>query len=299
GRLVAPDEMTKWVQSMDQYRNGRGGDRPFYLAAWSGEPVTVDRAKFSREPIVVPHPFLTVVGGIVPDMLSALPEGRGRDDGFIARLLFAYPARVARRYSEAGIPDDVADNWERVVKSLWSRGMRELDGGPAPRVVTMTAEAAGERAEWCRARMARPVSLTRLEQSGFGLVSGLHQEVMGLGPTFDRPRLDSVRAMPHFVGADRPQYQTPQPPTPLRRRFSQSLRARPQGLHRPLEARPVRRPAVLPAPRRHHRPDHVVSQQPHPQLLAHHPRRLAPQHVQPEDHLDRPQIQLRLPPPTV
>jgi hypothetical protein len=104
-----------------------------------------------REPIVVPHPFLTVIGGMTPDMLSTLPEGRGRDDGFIARLLFAYPDRLARQYSEQGIPDDVAAGWERVALSLWSRGMRELDGRAAPRVVKMTSEAAREWSAWCQA----------------------------------------------------------------------------------------------------------------------------------------------------
>jgi hypothetical protein len=154
GLIVAPDEMTRWVLSMDQYRNGRGGDRPFYCSAWNGEPVYVDRAKHMREPIVVPHPFLTVVGGITPDMLTALPEGRGRDDGFIARLLFAFPDRLPRRYSEEGISDAVAANWARVVEALWSRAMRELDGRPAPRVVQMTLEARGEWAHWCRAHYA-------------------------------------------------------------------------------------------------------------------------------------------------
>ncbi len=52
GLIVAPDEMTKWVMSMDQYKGGKGGDRPFYLSAWNGEPVYIDRAKHMREPIV-------------------------------------------------------------------------------------------------------------------------------------------------------------------------------------------------------------------------------------------------------
>jgi hypothetical protein len=47
GLVLAPDEMTKWFLSMDQYKGGRGGDRPFYLSAWNGEPVYVDRAKES------------------------------------------------------------------------------------------------------------------------------------------------------------------------------------------------------------------------------------------------------------
>src|SRR5262249_30237441 len=114
GMIVAPDEMTRWVMSMDQYKGGKGGDRPFYLSTWNGEAVYVDRAKHMKEPIVVPHPFLTVVGGLTPDMLSTLSEERGRDDGFIARLLFAYPDRLARRYSDQGIPDSLATEWLRL-----------------------------------------------------------------------------------------------------------------------------------------------------------------------------------------
>src|SRR6185437_11461484 len=96
GGIIIPDEMTKWVMSMDQYKGGKGGDRPFYLSVWGGEPVIIDRAKHAAEPIMVPHPFLSIVGGMTPGMLSELSEGKGREDGFSARLLFSYPDRVAR-----------------------------------------------------------------------------------------------------------------------------------------------------------------------------------------------------------
>ncbi|WP_161602278.1 DUF3987 domain-containing protein [Tautonia marina] len=142
GLTVLPDEMTKWVLSMDQYKGGKGGDRPFYLSAWAGEPVFIDRAKNMKEPIAVPHPFLTVIGGMTPDMLSTLPEGKGRDDGFLARLLFAFPDPVTRRrYSERGIPEDVATDWANLVRSLWGRGMRFVNGREQAHVVGMTPEA--------------------------------------------------------------------------------------------------------------------------------------------------------------
>ncbi len=154
GLIVAPDEMTRWVMSMDQYKNGKGGDRPFYLSTWNGEPIFIDRAKHMREPIVVPHPFLTVMGGMTPDMLSTLPEGQGRDDGFIARLLFAYPDRVTRRYAEDGVPDDVAAEWSGWQRRSGRSTMREVDGKPAPRVVRMDHEAAVEWRAWCQAHYA-------------------------------------------------------------------------------------------------------------------------------------------------
>lgn len=154
GLTVAPDEMTKWVMSMDQYKGGKGGDRPFYLSAWGGEPVYIDRAKHMREPIAVPHPFLTVIGGMTPDMLSALSEGKGREDGFMARLLFCFPERTPRRYSRDGIPEPVAGDWHELVVALWRRQPRAIDGKPVPHVVRMTLEAESAWAAWCQAHYA-------------------------------------------------------------------------------------------------------------------------------------------------
>jgi hypothetical protein len=87
-------------------------------------------------------------------MLSTLPKGRGRDDGFLPRLLFSYPDRAARRYSEQGIPDDLAAAWERVVLALWSRQMRDLGEKPSLRVVKMAPEAAGAWSAWCQTHYA-------------------------------------------------------------------------------------------------------------------------------------------------
>jgi hypothetical protein len=50
----------------------------------------VDRRGHVDEPIVVEHPTLSVVGGIQPDRLPGLANAAG-DDGFLDRLLWAYP----------------------------------------------------------------------------------------------------------------------------------------------------------------------------------------------------------------
>jgi len=107
-----------------------------------------------QEPIVVPHPFLTVAGGMVPDMLSSLAEGKGRDDGFLARLLFSYPDRVVRWYSEEGVPDSVAEDWAELSLALWHRDMLDADGRPTPHVVMMTPDAHREWVEWARTHYA-------------------------------------------------------------------------------------------------------------------------------------------------
>jgi Protein of unknown function (DUF3987)/Bifunctional DNA primase/polymerase, N-terminal len=151
GPIVTPDEMTKWVMSMNQFKGGKGGDRPFWLSVWSGVEVIVDRSKHADEPIMARHPFLTVAGGMTPGMLGELVEGKGREDGFTARILFAYPDRVPRPYSEEGLPERVVRAWRDLSRSLWQRPMCVLDGKPTPHEVMMTPEA---RREWARSCQA-------------------------------------------------------------------------------------------------------------------------------------------------
>lgn len=120
GVLVFRDELVAWVRGMDQYRGGRGGtDRQFYLSAWTGEPVKIDRKQAHGNPIFLAAPFLSVLGGLQPDLLGDLESRAGRDDGFLARLLFAYPDGVrAQHWTDDSLAPTAADAWADVVRRL-------------------------------------------------------------------------------------------------------------------------------------------------------------------------------------
>jgi len=90
GVLLQMDELSAWVGSMDQYKNGKGADREHYLSLWNRGRIKVDRRGHIDDPIVVEHPTLSVVGGIQPDRLPGLANAAG-NDGFLDRLLWAYP----------------------------------------------------------------------------------------------------------------------------------------------------------------------------------------------------------------
>src|SRR5262249_53830038 len=80
GSTAKRAERRAWICSMNQYREGgRGADRQFWLSAWSGASLTVDRKKSYDQgpPLRVRSPFVGVVGGVVPDNLSVL-KGGGR-----------------------------------------------------------------------------------------------------------------------------------------------------------------------------------------------------------------------------
>lgn len=98
GLVLERDELSGWTRSMDMYRSGKGADRQHFLGMWSRVALKVDRK--GAPPLFVPHPCLSVTGGIQPDMLSELIDSNGREDGFIDRILLAYPAEVEDHWTE-------------------------------------------------------------------------------------------------------------------------------------------------------------------------------------------------------
>jgi hypothetical protein len=118
GILLFRDELTAWVRSLDMYRS-RGADRQFYLTAWSGEMVKVDRKGQHDQPVIIPHPFVCVLGAIQPDLLAELEAEGGREDGFLHRLLFSYPpeGQVPGWVDDELTEEDVLD-WQLVLGRL-------------------------------------------------------------------------------------------------------------------------------------------------------------------------------------
>lgn len=89
GLAYIRDELVAWVRACDQYRSGKGTDRQKWLGAWSKEAWKIDRKK--AEPVYVPHPAISVIGGVQPEILPELAHEAGASDGFIDRILWSYP----------------------------------------------------------------------------------------------------------------------------------------------------------------------------------------------------------------
>jgi hypothetical protein len=102
GLLVWRDEVVAWIHSMDAYRGGKGADRQNWLQIYDSAPFGVDRkgekaraGKERGERLYLPCPFVAVLGSIQPEVLGDLRGNKGREDGFLPRLTFAYPPGLA------------------------------------------------------------------------------------------------------------------------------------------------------------------------------------------------------------
>ncbi len=147
GVLCSPDEATAWVGSFNQYRSG-GTDEQFWLSVYSGDPVSVDR-KGGRESTYVPHPFCAVLGGIQPDLLASLRDDRGRDNGFLDRIVFSFPDEFPdRQWTDQEVSPEAERDWSEAIDRLYAVSMRVVDDHPRPWLAKFTPEARARFVSW-------------------------------------------------------------------------------------------------------------------------------------------------------
>ena len=95
GLLVHRDELVGLISSWD--REGREGDRQFYLEAWNGD-TSFDTDRIKRGSILIPNLCVSVFGGIQPEKLIAYLEQATHalaNDGMLQRFqLLVYPDPV-------------------------------------------------------------------------------------------------------------------------------------------------------------------------------------------------------------
>lgn len=146
GLAMVLDELTAWVATLNAYRGGKGDDKQFWLKVNSGSLVKVNR-KGDRDPILIPRPCISIVGGLTPAMLPSIADGN--DDGWLDRICFSYPEPVKekRKWREAEISQDAIAAWEMIVRRLWSRQMIVEQGRSRPFYVHLTE---GGREAWAR-----------------------------------------------------------------------------------------------------------------------------------------------------
>jgi hypothetical protein len=152
GILLFRDELTAWVRSMDEYK-GRGSDRQFFLSAWSGEPVKVDRVGRHGQPIIIPRPFLSVLGGIPPDLLSELQAEGKKQDGFLHRILFSWPSDMEiASWTDTEISTEDELEWRLILGRLLSLEPQKVEGSSErPRVLRFSPTGRQAFIEWFNA----------------------------------------------------------------------------------------------------------------------------------------------------
>jgi hypothetical protein len=171
GVIKLHDELLGFVKGMNQYR--AGADRQYWLSIWSNEPIIINRK--GKDPIQLPKPFVSILGGIQPDMIEEIikaeREGSG-NDGFIDRFLFCYPDPVPSNWTDEDVSEEVVEGYCDVIFKLYN----SLDVDK-PKKVTLSPEAKEAFTLW--------YDITEDETNGAGfpeLLKGVWKKLKGLHP---------------------------------------------------------------------------------------------------------------------
>lgn len=115
GVVLDQDELLAWVKGMNSYR--KGSDLEYFLSIWSGTPVKVTRT--GKDTKWIEYPFLNVIGSVQPKMLKELISAEKTNNGFIDRILFAYPDEfVVPAETDIDVDDSVYRLYDNIIQFL-------------------------------------------------------------------------------------------------------------------------------------------------------------------------------------
>ncbi len=117
GLVLCKDELTGWVRSLNEYKGGKGSDRQEWLSLWSGADIIINR---KGKTTFVANPLVNVVGCLPPDVLGELNDEYGREDGFIHRILFAWPASQPAHFSDLEVYPDTSNAYGNLFDRLFA-----------------------------------------------------------------------------------------------------------------------------------------------------------------------------------
>ncbi|MDE3021831.1 MAG: DUF3987 domain-containing protein [Pseudomonadota bacterium] len=111
GLLVLRDELVGLIAPWD--REGREGERAFYLEAWNGN-ASFDTDRIGRGSIFISNLCVSIFGGIQPDKLIGYLEQTTKDlanDGMLQRFqLLVYPDNCVWKWRNRAPAKDACDN---------------------------------------------------------------------------------------------------------------------------------------------------------------------------------------------
>jgi hypothetical protein len=171
GVIKLHDELLGFVKGMNQYR--AGADRQYWLSIWSNEPIIINRK--GKEPIQLQKPFVSILGGIQPDMIEEIIKAEregSSNDGFIDRFLFCYPDPVPSNWTDEDVSEEVVAGYCDVIFKLYN-SLNEDN----PKTVYLSPEAKEAFTMW--------YDLTENETIAAGfpeILKGVWKKLKGLHP---------------------------------------------------------------------------------------------------------------------
>lgn len=140
GCTVISDEMATFFEGMNNY--SKGDQIGVYLSFWSNQPTTIDRIG-DPIPLFIRSPYLSIIGGLQPRMLSSSFPVQKLNNGFFQRFLFAFPETTFKQPINDNVSDNVIfDKYKEFIRNYINNSIvSESNGSIESRILNWTPEA--------------------------------------------------------------------------------------------------------------------------------------------------------------
>lgn len=125
---VFKDELAGWFKDMNKYREG--SDKERFLSAWSGDSIVLNRK--TADDAYVENPFIPILGGIQPSIFKEFQTSENQSNGFLDRMLFCDPKKVAQYPKDEEIDPVLIENYRNAIfqiKDLIDNQLTRIDDG--------------------------------------------------------------------------------------------------------------------------------------------------------------------------
>lgn len=112
------DEVTGWIQDMDKYRGGKGGDLVKWLAMWDGTPIKITR-KTDRTLTHLENPLVSISGTIQPGVAEKCFSDK-TESGFASRILTSRLPPCPVRLTRDTISEATSKGWSGMVLHIFN-----------------------------------------------------------------------------------------------------------------------------------------------------------------------------------
>jgi hypothetical protein len=114
---ILRDELVGWIKDMNKYREG--SDLQKYLSIWSNGVLSSDRKTSGSA--YVDKAFISIIGGVQPNILSSVYTEENKENGFIDRLLICYPDIEVGKYNTKQIDQSLIDHYSEFISFFYDQ----------------------------------------------------------------------------------------------------------------------------------------------------------------------------------
>lgn len=115
---IYADEFASILNTFAKYNKGGGSDLSTLLSIWSGTSIGYDR-KNTPDSIYIPNPYTPIIGTSQPSIIKKLMNTECRENGFMDRVLLAYPGKIHVPYIDfKNEAIHAEDDWDDIITAI-------------------------------------------------------------------------------------------------------------------------------------------------------------------------------------